>query len=171
MKRLILLLLLTICLYSCANAPTSQDIKELNVSTPIQMKLSELRLSEFSLDNLITYIALLNADHREIIIKQAILETGHFKSNVFRNNNNLFGMKIPRIRQTTAISYRNGFSVYNHWTRSVDDYLILQQLWKVKHLKFYNDGYEILKLAHYAENPNYIKLLKQIKIPNYDCTS
>lgn len=36
------------------------------------------------------------------ILAQSKLETANFTSKVFRENNNMFGMKLPRIRPTTA---------------------------------------------------------------------
>ena len=140
-------------------------------STIISTNLNVMKFKPFSMENLDAYLTLINADHKEIIIRQAILETGFFVSDLFKYNQNLFGMKMPKQRETTAISNRNGYAVYYHWTSSVDDYIVLQQIWKIKRLIFYNNGYLTLLLAKYAKDPNYIELLKQIKIPNYDRTS
>jgi len=54
-------------------------------------------------------------------------ETGNFTSAVFRNNNNLFGMRHPTIRQTTSQGDRNGYAWYNSIEDSVRDYLLWLQ--------------------------------------------
>jgi len=167
MKKTVLLIIILFLLMIPVFAPISKNIKEFNQTTITQMRLSELRISTFSPENLYRYLILINADHKEIIMKQAILETGYFKSRLFKQNCNLFGMKMPKRRTTTAIGSNHGFAAYYHWTRSVDDYIVLQQSWKIKLLKFYNDGYEVLILAKYAENPKYIEILKHIKILSY----
>ena len=177
MKRKLVLLLFIVFIISNTFAPTllsyktnSEILTEIE-NIKIEYKLSELENAPFSLENLYNYLTLLKADHKEIIMKQAIHETGHFRSKLFRENNNLFGMKMPRRRVTTAIGSKNGYANYNHWTNSINDYIILQQKWKEKYDMVFNDGYKVLVLAHYAEDPIYIKLLKRIKIPNYDNTS
>lgn len=170
MKKLVLSLLLAIFLICSVYAPVPLYNKEINHSVLVQMKINVLKVSPFTWGNFNTYLTLVNADHKEVMTRQAILETGNFKSSVFKHNRNLFGMKMPEKRKTTAIAKQKGFAVYNHWTESIDDYIILKAIWKVKR-PFVKDGYEELKLAKYAENPKYIELLKQIKIFNYDRTS
>jgi hypothetical protein len=49
-------------------------------------------------------------------------ETAGYTSNVFNRDNNLFGMKFPEIRQTTAIGKdSSGYAVFNSPTDSVRD--------------------------------------------------
>jgi len=178
MKRKLVLLLFILFIISNVFAPTllfyktNDEILTEIENVKIKYKLSELKNAPFSLENLYNYLILLKADHREIIMKQAIHETGHFKSKLFRENNNLFGMKMPQRRETTAVGSKNNYANYNHWTKSTDDYIILQQKWKNKYdNEVFNDGYKVLILAHYAEDCNYTRQLKRIKIPNYDNTS
>ena len=64
--------------------------------------------------------------HKDIVVAQAILETGWFKSSTCINNNNLFGMKQVYTRSTTADTVLNGYSHYRNWRQSVIDYYILQ---------------------------------------------
>ena len=47
--------------------------------------------------------------HPEIVLAQGILETGHFKSNVCINNNNLFGLK-----KSSTKYYK-----FTHWSESI----------------------------------------------------
>lgn len=64
--------------------------------------------------------------HKDIVVAQAILETGWFKSPTCINNNNLFGMKQVYTRSTTSDTVLNGYSHYRNWRQSVIDYYILQ---------------------------------------------
>jgi uncharacterized FlgJ-related protein len=95
----------------------------------------------------------------EIVYKQAILETGNFKSRLFKEDNNLFGMKYPRNRPTTAIGVNdNGSAIYYSWEHSILDYMIWQN-------KYYKSGdyYKFLKRV-YAEDSVYVRKLKAVKL-------
>jgi len=96
-------------------------------------------------------------------MKQFILETGHFRSKSFTKYNNISGMKLPRVRPTTAIGTGYGHAAYNHWTDSVDDYLLWQEYNKDK-LASTNTYYQFLSKVGYAENSQYVKLLKRIQV-------
>lgn len=58
----------------------------------------------------------------EVAFAQAILESGHFRSKIAKQNNNLFGMRMPNKRQTTAIGTKYGYAKYKSWQASVEDY-------------------------------------------------
>lgn len=171
MKKLVLLLTLLFFIIIKTHAPMPFNNDKIQETALTKMKINVIKLLPFSVESFIIYLTLLNVDHKEIMIRQAILETDHFNSNIFKQNYNLFGMNMPKIRTTTAIEERNGFAAYNHWTSSIDDYIILQHQWKILRPEIYQNGYEVIRLASYAENPYYIRLLKLIKICNYDCTS
>ena len=100
----------------------------------------------------------------EIVFAQAILESAHFKSNVFKNNNNLFGMRLPRVRKTTAIGKRRGYAIYDNWMLSVDDYKLWQNSIPKKYLKNKTTYYLYLQKV-YCECKYYSSRLK--KIINY----
>lgn len=57
----------------------------------------------------------------EIVVSQSAHETGGWSSAVFRSNNNGFGMRYPRIRQTTAVGEKGGYSVYETVADSFKD--------------------------------------------------
>lgn len=98
-------------------------------------------------------------EHPEIVYAQAILETGSFSSNIFKENNNLFGMKTPRVRPTTAIGTHRGHAKYKSWQDSVRDYALWQEYYKSK-------GYDITKydifLKKFNSKPSYINRVKYI---------
>ena len=57
----------------------------------------------------------------EYTIKQIYLESGHLKSFLCEENNNLTGMKHPRVRETTSLGKKNGYAHYKSWVQCVKD--------------------------------------------------
>jgi uncharacterized FlgJ-related protein len=99
----------------------------------------------------------------DVVFAQAILETGHFTSSLFKNANNLFGMKLPYKRETLAIGKeKRGFAVFDSWTTSVNDYLLWQDY--VLRNKNITTKTQYLALLDriYAENGNYVVYLNRI---------
>lgn len=89
--------------------------------------------------------------HPEIVMRQAILETGWFKSSACRNNHNLFG-------------FQNGKMKFKTWQESVAYY----KRWQDKYYK--NDSedyYKFLIRIKYATGQAYVDYLKAIKLPEY----
>lgn len=128
--------------------------------TPVteQAWLDILRKSDFSVENLHRYLELREAPSRFTIISQFALETGWFNSRLFKDGNNLAGMKVPSRRETTATGSVYGYASYNHWTDSVDDFL----LW----LEYHSLGenyVEYLKRGSYAEDPHYYQKIMNIR--------
>ena len=103
----------------------------------------------------------------DIVLAQAILESGNFKSSIFLKNNNIFGMKVSERRISTAIGKRKGYAKYLDWGYSVTDYLLFQEM------IFTNKTYsrkEYLKMLDriYCETPNYSKqILCILRSNNY----
>jgi len=62
----------------------------------------------------------------EIVLAQAILESGHFRSKLFIANNNIFGMRRARKRETTAKGSKKGYAYFETWQDCVRDYKIYQ---------------------------------------------
>lgn len=128
-----------------------------------RMEIREMKSTTFSVDNLVRYLQLMNAPDAEIMISQFIVETGWFKSKLFLRGNNICGMKLAKKRATTATGEMFGYASYNHWTDSVDDFL----LWLQYH--GLSTGYfDHVQKKSYSENSGYCKLVlkvhKQLKI-------
>lgn len=116
---------------------------------------------EITYSNLYQEIILNSVKFPEVVFAQALLESGNFTSNVFKTENNLFGMKYPRRRITTALEKgETGYANYIHWTKSVIDY----KLWQQQNLKNKNIQTQTEYLNYlsrvYAEDKNYIRKLK-----------
>jgi hypothetical protein len=61
---------------------------------------------------------------RELMYRQAMHETGNLKSNIFTQNNNLYGMRPAIARPTTNAGAQGGYAYYNTLEDSIDDLLL-----------------------------------------------
>lgn len=97
------------------------------------------------------YEALLyhNILHPEIVLAQAILETGHFKSVGYTEHNNLFGLYNSK---------KGEYFKFNHWSESIQAYKDMVEYRYKPHQTYY----EFLDRIGYATDPYYIIKLKQI---------
>jgi uncharacterized FlgJ-related protein len=115
---------------------------------------------EFTKENLLNYIIKIDICYPRVVMAQAQIETGHFTSKIFKDNNNLFGMKYPRQRQTTAIGIINNHSVYENWMSAVDDYKLWQD--NMIHRASNKDQYISYLGRSYAKDKRYTLMIKQI---------
>lgn len=128
---------------------------------------SETNIESFSPTNLQKYIIEKQIRHPHIVYAQALLETGEFTSTIFKENHNLFGMKYVGDfnykygRPTTAIGARYKHAVYTHWKKSVDDYLLWQQMFKKTPIEKESEYFALLR-SRYAEDKRYVAALKLI---------
>ena len=112
-------------------------------------------LSWYSIDYWINYY---QVKEPEIVKYQIRLETGNLTSRFCKQRNNLFGMKKPRKRQTTAIGRDKSMAVYRDFKDSILDYKYWQDY-------FYESGdyYVFLQSHGYATDRHYITKLKNLK--------
>lgn len=114
-------------------------------------------LPELTIPNLIREFKKNNIQHPEIVLAQAILETGWFTSPVCKNMNNLFGLTNPRTHY---------YYSFNHWTESVKAYYT-----KVQYRYKGGDYLKWLDDIGYAESKVYIKkvvdVIKTLRKTNY----
>lgn len=86
--------------------------------------------------------------HPKIVLAQAILETGWFRSPLCRNRHNLFGLTNPKTRK---------YYEFNHWTESVRAYYT-----KVQY-KYKGGNYLLwLHKIGYAEDPRYVREVMKV---------
>ena len=114
----------------------------------------------FSPSNMLITMTEMGIVYPDIVMAQARIETAHFTSKIFKENHNLFGMKLPKQRNTTAIGEQYNHAEYTSWRQSVIDYKLWQDrvLTKVKSKRAY------LKYLHknYATNKQYVTLIKKM---------
>lgn len=115
-------------------------------------KFSEERLKQFILE--------LNIRFPHIVLAQAKLESGYFKSKMFRENNNFFGMKVARRRPTTNKGEQYGHAFFDSWKDCVVDYAFYQAAY-LNDIKTEAQYFAYLR-ANYAEDPTYVEKLKKI---------
>lgn len=127
--------------------------RKTSLKTELQKKTdditkSENNLPELTIPNLYKEIIRNGILYPKIVLAQAILETGWFRSSVCRNKHNLFGLTNPR----TGKYYE-----FNHWTESVRAYYT-----KVQYK--YKGGNYLLWLDEigYAEDPKYVQKATQV---------
>lgn len=63
-----------------------------------------------------------NYKQARFITAQAGHESGDFKSDIFRDNNNCFGMKMALIRKTTATGEKHGHATYIDLESCIEDF-------------------------------------------------
>jgi len=100
-------------------------INQINHTTEVTDTL-KIHGEPFSEEALISLMRNSNIKYPHIVLAQAKLESGTFTSKIFKQNNNMFGMRMPRQRPTTAISEQNGFAVYRDWKDCLYDYALYQ---------------------------------------------
>jgi hypothetical protein len=114
----------------------------------------------FTPERLKSYILELNIKFPHIVYAQAQLESGEFKSHIFRENNNLFGLKCAKIRPTTNLGENNGHAYFENWRDCVIDYAMYSAAY-LQDIKTESEYFQYLG-QNYAEDPNYVAKLKQI---------
>lgn len=118
------------------------------------------RVTKFSIEELKNALIKFNVKFPHIVYAQAVLESGGFKSDLFIENNNMFGMKIAKQRPTTAKGLGSSYAKYDNWMMSVLDYALFQSafLRKINN----EDRYYKYLAANYAEDPGYVSKLRKI---------
>ncbi|MFR3276735.1 glucosaminidase domain-containing protein [Phocaeicola plebeius] len=105
-------------------------------------------LPALTIPNLYQEIIRNSIRHPKIVLAQAILETGWFRSPLCRNRHNLFGLTNPK----TGKYYE-----FNHWTESVRAYYT-----KVQY-KYTGGSYLLwLHKIGYAEDPRYVREVMKV---------
>lgn len=119
------------------------NVSDVEINTPsfLHSNTPELHIKE-ALDYY-------DIQHSNIVLAQAILESGHFKSRVCKEYNNLFGLYNSR---------KKDYYRFNHWSESIVAYKdYIQRRYKPP-----GDYYKFLERIGYAEDPNYTQKIKRI---------
>ena len=105
------------------------------------------KATELTIENLYAALKKHGIKYPKIVLAQAILETGRFRSRVCNEYNNLFGLR-----------HSKGYYSFDHWEESVIAY-------KNKVQYKHRDGegyYSFLKRIGYASAPDYIYKVREI---------
>lgn len=110
-----------------------------------------------SINDVYRYIKCIGILYPDIVLKQAIWETGWFKSKHARFKNNLFGFR-----------YSKKYMEFGSWRSCIDYY----KNWQIrKYTDTTEDYYSFLIRIKYATSTKYISSLKslKVKIPDVEC--
>lgn len=111
-------------------------------------------------DSVLNFIFELRLEHPYIVYSQAIIESGNFTSNIWKENNNMFGMKMPERRATLAIGINKGHSVYKSWKECIVDYALFQS----SYLRGLSEEEYFVKIGNsYAEDGSYEVKIRSAK--------
>lgn len=111
---------------------------------------------DFSENALLAYMRKLKIKYPETVLAQARLETGNFKSDIFKENHNLFGMKLAESRPTSAVGVNRGHAKYKNWKDSVVDYALLQSFIIARLPEDNNKEYRVYIQKFYSTTADYL---------------
>lgn len=123
----------------------------------VKEELNEINLKLLTPENLLEELKYNKVEHPEIVLRQAIMESGWFKcTSCSMRYNNPFGFRHP-----SWVDEENplGYLKFDTWQDAVKYY----KKWQKKRYTG-GDYYKFLVNIGYAEDPNYITKLKSINI-------
>lgn len=154
---IILLISLIVSLFTLRNI---NEVKFISEETKSIIIREADKANEFTPYKLKEYILELNIKYPHIVLAQAEVESGTGKSQMFKTNKNLFGLKQAKLRPTTALGTDNNHAYYDNWKESVLDYAFLQAT-HTQDIKTEDEYYQYLG-QYYAEDPNYVIKLRNV---------
>jgi uncharacterized FlgJ-related protein len=165
-NRLAILLCLTflviaiIFFFGTISNQVKKDVEEEKFVTHVIKEIAKKKKHSLTDKEVLDYIISLNIRFPKVVLAQAKLETGNYKSHVFQTKKNLFGMKLARSRPTTGQGSGAGYAHYKSWKESVIDYALLQTSY-YRHCRTEQQYMEQLQRT-YCENNMYIAHLREL---------
>jgi len=147
MKKILLIISISLCVLFGA---TNFAFKTIGDSRTEALKADSV-LSE---QNVYFAIIALGIKYPDVAMAQVMIESGSLTSKLCKKNNNLAGMTVPSIRETTAIN-KTGFAKYASWLQSIIDYKMYQDYIFSKHKITSKKQYIAFLHKHYAKSPTY----------------
>jgi len=164
-KLLLVFILVVSLLISLTYAYTTKVAREeviQNLSTEEKLIVINSVKQGFTEESFVKLLKDLNVKFPHIVMAQSIVETGHWSSNIFKENHNLFGMKEARVRVNTAKGTQYNHAFYHDWRESVYDYAFYQCRY-LGGIRTEEEYFQYLSQS-YAEAGDYVKILKQVII-------
>lgn len=126
-----------------------------------KISISKEKTKQPNPEDIWEFILTLDTWYPEYIMAQAIVESS-CGTLMPQNSNNMFGMTVPKSRETVAINTKSDdkYAKYNNWKESVID-RVLWELNAFDCIKPTEDEY-IEKLKGYASSPTYLSAIKKI---------
>ena len=149
-----ILLFFVIGVFGVVQALPNPEGTSLEIKVKYMIKKKTNFLSKSPQEGLMEALEYYEVKHPQIVYAQAVLETGHFKSDLCLNDNNLFGLYNSKKRR---------YHTFDHWKDCIIAY---KEMIQYKY-KDGDDYLNFLKEIGYAEDSEYIcKLKKLIKNPS-----
>lgn len=126
-----------------------EEPKQVEVEVVDTLKVDTLQLTK---ENFFKACEYYDIKFPEIVWAQARLESGNFKSNVYKTKNNFLGLTNAKIRD---------YYTFSHWTDCLRGYKNSVQ-YKYKGDDTTQSYYTWLRDLPYAEDPHYISKVKRI---------
>lgn len=122
-----------------------------------------LRKSECNKVTVYQALKNLNVKYIDVVYAQVMLESGELSSKIFRLNNNMLGMRQPKVRETTSVGKTHGYATYMDWYACLEDYALYQkdviedrQMTKKQYITYIS--------KHYAQDPQYkTKIMRKMR--------
>lgn len=130
------------------NSPGVQKCNDSTFLKSTKRNYTPYSLPELTIPNLYAEIKRNGILYPKVVLAQAILETGWFRSSLCRERHNLFGLTNP---------HTGKYYEFDHWTESVHAYLT-----KVQY-KYKGGNYLLwLRDIGYAEEPGYVRAVIKV---------
>lgn len=157
LNGLVALLVITMACFSSffagMHCGTETNVTNVEVVDTFYTHLDTLQFNE---TNLMKVIKHYDIWYPQIAFNQSKLETANWTSDIFKENNNLFGFRVFGSWKGKELPFKNrGHLCFTHWTKSVEHYKMWQQ-------KNYNKQtyLQFLSRVGYAEDKTYIEKIK-----------
>ena len=126
----------------------------------------EVENNSFTRRNFYEYLKEINIKFPELVFAQAMKESG-FKSPLWKENNNPFGMKEASKRPNKQNGTQGNYAYYDTWKDAALDYALYQCYTGLSKLKTEKEYLAYLKAMNYYDsehpnNGNYLEDLKHI---------
>ncbi len=133
--------------------PKAMADKDANMLDTLELKRFDEELADLTIENLYKALDKYDVKFQDIVMAQALLETGRFTSPLCLQSHNLFGLRHPS---------DGSYYVFDSWEESVKAYKD-----DVQYKYDGGDYYAFLNRIGYAQDPYYTK--KVMRIVNEQC--
>jgi hypothetical protein len=159
MKITALFIVIAIAITSLMSLGKSTETKSINVkSTKVEDTITKsVDSTLLTKELLVSYLLHKKIQHPEVAYA-IIRQESNLSSNLFKTNNNLFGMRHPGVRPTKSLGRKNGFAHFESWQNSVEDYKLYLEF--VQGHQMTREQY-LSHLDRYYAHPGYSSHLKK----------
>lgn len=123
MRVTVMFVMIAVFTTGLVNLGKSENKKIKVVKKVIKDTTTVVAIDSSKLDRelLVSYILKKNIQHPEVAYA-IVRQESNMCSNLFKTNNNLFGMRHPRVRPNKSLGDKKGFAHFESWQHSVEDY-------------------------------------------------